>query len=50
MTGQTAGDRERHLCRQPDHAESGEIYEVRWRVVRRGSAYKVREAEIIGFR
>lgn len=29
--------------------KSGETYEVRWRVVRRGSAFKVREAEIIGF-
>lgn len=29
--------------------QTGETYDVRWRVVRRGSAYKVREAEIIGF-
>jgi len=29
--------------------KSGETYEVRWRIVRRGNAYKVREAEIIGF-
>ena len=27
----------------------GTTYDVRWRIVRRGSAYKVREAEIIGF-
>jgi phospholipid transport system substrate-binding protein len=29
--------------------KSGETYDVRWRIVRRGSAFKVREAEIIGF-
>jgi phospholipid transport system substrate-binding protein len=29
--------------------KTGETYDVRWRVVRRGNAYKVREAEIIGF-
>jgi phospholipid transport system substrate-binding protein len=29
--------------------KSGETYDVRWRIVRRGSAYKVREAEVIGF-
>jgi phospholipid transport system substrate-binding protein len=29
--------------------KSGETYDVRWRIVRRGNAYKVREAEIIGF-
>lgn len=28
---------------------SGESYDVRWRLVRRGGVYKVREAEIIGF-
>lgn len=28
---------------------SGETYDVRWKLVRRGSGYKVREAEIIGF-
>jgi phospholipid transport system substrate-binding protein len=28
---------------------SGETYEIRWRIVRRGTAYKVREAEVIGF-
>jgi phospholipid transport system substrate-binding protein len=28
---------------------SGENYDVRWRIVRRGSAFKVRDAEIIGF-
>lgn len=28
---------------------SGETYDVRWRIVRRGNAYKVRDAEIIGF-
>ncbi|HYD15593.1 MAG TPA: ABC transporter substrate-binding protein [Hyphomicrobium sp.] len=29
--------------------KTGETYDVRWRIVRRGSAFKVREAEIIGF-
>ncbi len=29
--------------------KTGETYDVRWRIVKRGSAYKVREAEIIGF-
>lgn len=29
--------------------KSGETYDVRWRLVRRGGVYKVREAEIIGF-
>jgi phospholipid transport system substrate-binding protein len=29
--------------------QSGEVYEVRWRLVRRGETFKVREAEIIGF-
>lgn len=28
---------------------SGDTYDVRWRIVKRGSVYKVREAEIIGF-
>lgn len=28
---------------------SGDTYDVRWRLVRRGGVYKVREAEIIGF-
>jgi phospholipid transport system substrate-binding protein len=28
---------------------SGETYDVRWRLVRRGDVYKVREAEVIGF-
>lgn len=28
---------------------SGESYDVRWRLVRRGSTYKVRDAEVIGF-
>jgi phospholipid transport system substrate-binding protein len=28
---------------------SGESYDVRWRLVRRGGTFKVREAEIIGF-
>jgi phospholipid transport system substrate-binding protein len=29
--------------------KSGETYDVRWRLVRRGGVYKVREVEIIGF-
>jgi phospholipid transport system substrate-binding protein len=29
--------------------KTGETYDVRWHIVKRGSAYKVREAEIIGF-
>jgi phospholipid transport system substrate-binding protein len=29
--------------------KSGEKYDVRWRLMRRGRTYKVREAEIIGF-
>jgi phospholipid transport system substrate-binding protein len=29
--------------------KTGDVYDVRWRLVRRGSAFKVREAEIIGF-
>jgi phospholipid transport system substrate-binding protein len=29
--------------------QSGEVYDVRWRLVRRGDVFKVREAEIIGF-
>lgn len=28
---------------------SGETYDVRWRIVRKGGVYKVRDAEIIGF-
>ncbi len=28
---------------------SGQSYDVRWRLVRRGGGYKVREAEVIGF-
>lgn len=28
---------------------TGENYDVRWRIVRRGSVFKVRDAEIIGF-
>ena len=29
--------------------KDGSVYDVRWRLVKRGSVYKVREAEIIGF-
>jgi phospholipid transport system substrate-binding protein len=29
--------------------KTGEAYDVRWRLVRRGNAFKVREIEIIGF-
>lgn len=29
--------------------KTGETYDVRWHIVRRGSTYKVREAEVIGF-
>jgi phospholipid transport system substrate-binding protein len=29
--------------------KSGETYDVRWRLVRRGGVFKVRDAEIIGF-
>jgi phospholipid transport system substrate-binding protein len=29
--------------------KSGDVYDVRWRLVRRGATFKVREAEIIGF-
>jgi phospholipid transport system substrate-binding protein len=29
--------------------KSGENYDVRWRIVRRGNVFKVRDAEIIGF-
>lgn len=29
--------------------KSGESYDVRWRLVRRGDGYKVRDAEVIGF-
>ncbi|MFA5951312.1 MAG: ABC transporter substrate-binding protein [Hyphomicrobium sp.] len=28
---------------------TGEVYDVRWRVIRRGGVWKVRDAEIIGF-
>ena len=30
--------------------KSGESYDVRWILVRRGAVYKVRDAEVIGFR
>lgn len=29
--------------------KDGSVYDVRWRLVKRGTVYKVREAEIIGF-
>lgn len=29
--------------------QTGETYDVRWRLVRRGATFKVREAEVIGF-
>jgi phospholipid transport system substrate-binding protein len=29
--------------------QAGDVYDVRWRLVRRGDTFKVREAEIIGF-
>lgn len=28
---------------------SGESYDIRWKVVRRGSTYKVRDAQVVGF-
>jgi phospholipid transport system substrate-binding protein len=29
--------------------KSGDAYDVRWKLVRRGGTFKVREAEVIGF-
>lgn len=49
MTGQTQETANGIYVDSRITLKSGEVYEVRWRVVRRGSAYKVREAEIIGF-
>ncbi|WP_295559354.1 ABC transporter substrate-binding protein [uncultured Hyphomicrobium sp.] len=49
MTGQTQETANGIYVDSRITLKSGETYDVRWRIVRRGDAYKVREAEIIGF-
>ena len=49
MTGQTRETAHGVYVDSRITLSSGTSYDVRWRIVRRGSAYKVRDAEIIGF-
>ena len=49
MTGQTKETASGFFVDSRITLSSGTSYDVRWRIVRRGSAYKVRDAEIIGF-
>jgi phospholipid transport system substrate-binding protein len=49
MTGQTQETANGTYVDSRVTLVSGETYEIRWRIVRRGTAYKVREAEVIGF-
>lgn len=49
MTGQTQETANGTYVDSRVTLKTGETYEVRWRIVKRGDAYKVREAEIIGF-
>ena len=49
MTGQTRETAQGIYVDSRITLSSGTSYDVRWRIVRRGSAFKVRDAEIIGF-
>ncbi len=49
MTGQTKETASGVYVDSRITLSSGTSYDVRWRIVRRGSAFKVRDAEIIGF-
>lgn len=49
MTGQTKQTAAGVYVDSRITLSSGTTYDVRWRIVRRGGAYKVRDAEIIGF-
>ncbi len=49
MTGQTQETANGTYVDSRVTLVSGETYDIRWRIVRRGNAYKVREAEVIGF-
>ena len=49
MTGQTQETANGTYVDSRITLVSGETYDIRWRIVRRGNAYKVREAEVIGF-
>lgn len=49
MTGQTKETASGIYVDSRITLSSGTSYDVRWRIVRRGSAFKVRDAEIIGF-
>ncbi|HRN84341.1 MAG TPA: ABC transporter substrate-binding protein, partial [Hyphomicrobium sp.] len=49
MTGQTKETASGFFVDSRITLSSGTSYDVRWRIVRRGSAFKVRDAEIIGF-
>lgn len=49
MTGQTQETAQGIYVDSRVTLKSGEVYDVRWRVVRRGNAFKVREAEVLGF-
>lgn len=49
MTGQTQETANGIYVDSRITLKTGDEYDVRWRVVRRGNAYKVREVELIGF-
>ena len=49
MTGQTRETASGFYVDSRITLASGTSYDVRWRIVRRGGAFKVRDAEIIGF-
>ncbi|MGE0022973.1 MAG: ABC transporter substrate-binding protein [Hyphomicrobium sp.] len=49
MTGQTQETAKGIYIDSRVTLVSGDVYDVRWLIVRRGSAFKVREAEVLGF-
>jgi phospholipid transport system substrate-binding protein len=50
MVGQSAANSVTSYVDSRVTLKSGESYDVRWVIIRRGEAYKVRDAEVIGFR
>lgn len=49
MTGQTQETAKGIYVDSRVTLVNGDTYDVRWRIVRRGEAYKVREVEVLGF-
>lgn len=50
MTGQSKGGRNVYYVDSRVMLQGGQTYDVRWVLFKRGSSYKVRDAEVIGLR